>query len=69
MITVILTVVLIMGPGKKDLDQSREMASIAECYDAAKAWSEQDAEVAGGVGLAAGCSVTEDKGGEVAFEE
>ncbi len=69
MITVILTVVLIMGPGKKDLDQSREMASITECYDAARAWAEQDPAVAGGVGFAAGCSVMEDKSGEVAFEE
>ncbi len=69
MITIILTVVLIMGPGKKDVDQNHEMTSISECFDAAKAWDEQYPAVAGGVGLAAGCSVTEDKTGEVGFEE
>jgi hypothetical protein len=64
MFTVILTVILIMGPGKDDITQSRQMASLLECFDAALAWDEQDARKAGAdvVGFASGCSIQPTQG-------
>ena len=63
MITIILTVILITGPGQKDVSQSHEMDSLAACFDAAKAWDEQIPGAAGGIGFGSGCSITEDNSG------
>jgi hypothetical protein len=59
MFTFVLTVILIMGPGKDDVTQTMDMKSLPECFDAARAWDEQDAKRAGKdvVGFAAGCSI------------
>lgn len=66
---ILLTVVLIMGAGKPDLEQSRDMPSLGECFAAAQAWDEQDAEGAGGIGLAAGCSISEPEHRKATVEE
>lgn len=56
--TIILTVALLMPGDEKNLVQTREMGSVYECVAAAAAWLEQDAQSAGGVGLAASCEVS-----------
>lgn len=58
MIAIILTVILVMPQGKEDIQQSRRMTSVEECLKTAQAWLEQDAKVAGGIGLAAMCQST-----------
>lgn len=58
MFTIILTVILIMPADQKDIKQSRPMASLEECFSAARAWLDQDAGASGAVGFAAGCSST-----------
>lgn len=60
-----LTLILIMPPDSKDIEQSREMPSLSECFDLAKAWGEQNVEASGGVGFASGCSVTAPPGQKV----
>ena len=57
--TIILTVIMIMLGDKPDVTQSHDMASLDECWAAAKAWTEQDAKAAGVAGFASGCSITE----------
>lgn len=66
---ILLTVILIMGPGKQDIEQSRGMPSLAECFVAAQAWDEQDIEKAGGIGFASGCSVTAPDSKKAGVEE
>jgi hypothetical protein len=56
--TIILTVILIMGPGQPDVSQEREMSSARECADAVAAWIEQDARSVGAIALDAGCTST-----------
>ena len=58
MFTVVLTIIAVMGPGKDDLSQGRKMASLDECWTAARAWTDQDAKAAGVTGFAAGCSIS-----------
>lgn len=64
LVTIILTVILIMPPGKDDIQQNHDMPSLTECFAAARAWVEQDIKASGGVGFAAGCQVMpkEDQG-------
>ena len=55
MFVITLTLILIMGGEQKDMTQSRVMASLDECFSAARAWTDQDPRAAGAVGFAAGC--------------
>jgi hypothetical protein len=59
MFTFTLTVILILGGGKDDITQSRDMPSLLKCFDAAAAWTTQDTRSAGDgvIGFAAGCAV------------
>lgn len=59
--TIILTVALLMPGDEADISQSRKMDSVQECVAAAQAWLDQDAQSAGGAGLAASCQVTRPK--------
>lgn len=59
---ILLTVVLVMPEGKEDLQETRRVETLAECWSAAQAWMEQDAHKAGGIGLAASCQRVEAPG-------
>lgn len=58
----VLTVILVMGPGQRDVSQEHEMSSARECAEAVAAWIEQHAHSVGAVALDAGCTKTDTPG-------
>ena len=56
---ILLTVTLVMPEGQDDITQSREVSSIEDCMSSARAWLDQDAQTAGGIGFAAMCQKVE----------
>lgn len=56
----LLTVTLITAPDKEDVTESHKMPSLDACWQAARAWTEQDAHKLGYLGLAARCAQLDD---------
>jgi hypothetical protein len=57
MFEIVLTVILVMPPNVKDIQQEHHMETKEACWQAAKDWLDQDIGKSGGVGFMAGCSI------------